>query len=43
VLVPRFLGFEAMLVPGHVGAYRCLGDDGGLEFCEEVMPGEQEG
>jgi hypothetical protein len=25
VLVPRFLGFEARLVPGHVSAYRCLG------------------
>jgi hypothetical protein len=24
-LVPRFLGFEARLVPGHVSAYRCLG------------------
>jgi hypothetical protein len=23
--VPRFLGFEARLIPGHVGAYRCLG------------------
>jgi hypothetical protein len=32
VLVPRFLGFEAKLVPGHVGAYRCPGDGGGLGF-----------
>jgi hypothetical protein len=41
-LVPRFLGFEAKLVPGHVGIYRCLGqgclvelgrgDGGGLGF-----------
>jgi hypothetical protein len=31
-LVPRFLGFEAKLVPGHVGAYRCPGDGGGLGF-----------
>jgi hypothetical protein len=23
--VPRFLGFEARLIPGHVGAYRCPG------------------
>jgi hypothetical protein len=23
--VPRFLGFEAKLVPSHVGAYRCPG------------------
>ena len=30
--MPRFLGFEAKLVPGHVGAYRCLGDGGGLDF-----------
>jgi hypothetical protein len=31
-LVPRFLGFEAMLVPCNVGAYRCPGDGGGLGF-----------
>jgi hypothetical protein len=40
--VPKFLGFEARLVPGHVGAYRCPGrrclvdfgrsDGGGLGF-----------
>jgi hypothetical protein len=30
--VPRFLGFEAKLVPGHKGAYRCPGDGGGLGF-----------
>jgi hypothetical protein len=30
--VPSFLGFEARLVPGHVGAYRCPGDGGGLGF-----------
>jgi hypothetical protein len=40
--VPTFLGFEARLVPSHVGAYRCLGrgclvdldrgDGGGLGF-----------
>jgi hypothetical protein len=23
--VPRFLGFEAKLVQGHVGSYRCPG------------------
>jgi hypothetical protein len=23
--VPRFLGFEARLVPSHVGVYRCPG------------------
>jgi hypothetical protein len=31
-LVPRFLGFEVKLVPGHGGAYRCPGDGGGLGF-----------
>jgi hypothetical protein len=30
--VPRFLGFEARLVSGHVGAYRCPGDGGSLWF-----------
>jgi hypothetical protein len=40
--VPRFLGFEARLVPSYVGAYRCMGqgclvdlgcgDGGGLGF-----------
>jgi hypothetical protein len=30
--VPKFLGFEVKLVPGHGGAYRCPGDGGGLGF-----------
>jgi hypothetical protein len=40
--VPRFLGFEARLIPCHIGAYRCpgqgclvdlgRGDGGGLGF-----------
>jgi hypothetical protein len=37
--VPRFLGFEAKLIPGHVGTYRCPGDGGGLGFGGAILQG----
>ena len=38
--MPKFLGFEAKLVPGHVGTYRCPGDGGGLDLEEALVESE---